>query len=111
MDREEIKILHQRLEESLKTNTVNADEHLYQMSKSAGWEVFEGIAMNMMAELLEPIVFDSSVPMDVRGSISDARACSLEAIRKLIGIVQSTAKAKQSQINEAVTTSDSEKEL
>jgi len=93
---EEIKKLHQRLEERLKDRDMEKDDKaLAAMAESKGWDVLKGLVESMIAELLEPVDFSNETPLEVRGSIGDARFFTLKALRGIIGTVESTKAAKR----------------
>lgn len=92
---DEIKNLYQRFDERNeqrqlgRINSTKEDEHIANLSTSAGWEVLKSKAESMIIELLEPVEFSDETPLDVRGAINEARRFGIKVLRTLIGQVES----------------------
>lgn len=96
MDYQEIKNLHDKLDERMKNrDTEKDDKALAAMAETAGWEVFNRIAMDMIAEMLETPEFSEETPLDVRGALYEARSFGIVVLRKIIKNVESTRAAKK----------------
>lgn len=98
MKSNEILKLHQRIEKRLlRRDTEKDDKSLAQMADTPGWKALKGLMEGMIAELLEPVEFSDETPLDVRGSIGDARFFALKSLRMVVGSVESTKVANQSE--------------
>jgi len=92
----EIEKLHKKLEQRLKDRDMEKDDKdIAVMAEHRGWEVLKGLMEGMIAELLEPVDFSDETPLEVRGSIGDARYFTLKSLRTVIGTVESTKSAKR----------------
>lgn len=101
---QEIEKLHARIFERMNRTpqqiaSISSQEetHLASLADSPGWEVLKSRIDSMIAELLEPIEFPETVPMDVRGAVNEARWYNLKFIRTLISSVESSKSAKMAE--------------
>jgi hypothetical protein len=98
MQAKDILDMHKRIDERSKTrNTEQDDNLLSDLATTASWEVLKSKIENKIADLLEPIDFSLETPLDVRGSLADAKTFAIVMLRQIIAEVETTRTAKQIQ--------------
>lgn len=108
----DIQELHKHIDDFMRRDRVDdgkEDLALANMGRSPGWEIYRRKMENLIASLLEEVVFEPATPSDVRLATYESRHGIIDAVRALVSYIDTTVAADRIMKSEKQGASDTDR--